>query len=598
MSGWLKGLLMLGIVGGIVGLDLLLWKEADLDRYLRTSESKEESAGGLTSPLDHFFSSILGDDLVRYRLEERKKKAKTVEAYGEILAALAPLYQKMEKEKEYRLLLEEAVRLYPANRHAAILEAHQKLAELYLASQEKDKALPILSSLWKAGMEKPVLLPVVENVLQTAQRGGFDTFFVSASKEALASPHIESTAKFTILNRLEDHFKTAKNVAEIAALAPIKEALKSATDKRKLFGSQMKEVSRNPQTANLETPFALLGEIFQEAPPDVAKFLRPCAQLISTAIRQRKMDLLLPLWENLAKCKSLSSLPSSDLTVFQTQIFEPSLSATAAAEKRDASRRIFEIAQSLHSSFATYAPFLETEKWLAEGKRAPAPRPYYRIAYRPQAEIALDGVLNEPVYNEIAPMPGPWYISANSAPIAGPTEEARDLKPIVKMFYTDRDLWIGILAPEPQANRIALSIPPGCNPNCWEDDCFEIFLDLERSLAYEQFVAAAGGSYALFVTDPMGRDWGKRAQELQTPLHVASKIEENRYTLEIRIPRDHLFATTELKGRWIYGNVRRNRWIRPPELDRTKYSGEARISWCNIGGGERPSYLFGFLEFE
>ena len=190
---------------------------------------------------------------------------------------------------------------------------------------------------------------------------------------------------------------------------------------------------------------------------------------------------------------------------------------------------------------------------------------------------ALDGVLEEPAWEDVAPLTEFYQCiwKMRAYPIEGKTE--------VYVGYVDNTLYVGIKGYEPTTENLAAVVTQR-DGNVHEDDCVEVFLDTNRdSQTYYQFIVNTLGT-----TLDAYRGTPENDEEWNGTIDIATRVEETFWVAELGIPTDGL-EDTRIRPGDIWGfNVARTRIANAAEYGQ----------WVPTYGSALRPDRFGYLVFD
>jgi hypothetical protein len=195
----------------------------------------------------------------------------------------------------------------------------------------------------------------------------------------------------------------------------------------------------------------------------------------------------------------------------------------------------------------------------------------------------IDGVLDDPMWKKFDP-----------AGLVDKSGEAAQYKTWMYAGWDEKNLYLALANYEPQIAKLttgATRRDQSDNPGMWDDDSVEIFIcpdPKDRSKCYQWIVNAKGmiwdGSRGISKTRPVvDETWDSR-------IEVKTKIESNRWVIEVGIPWKDLGIVGPIEGKMIALNVYRNRVCGMPVI----YS-----CWSPIlGHGHFSPERFGLMSFK
>ncbi|HBC88002.1 MAG TPA: hypothetical protein DCZ94_13710 [Lentisphaeria bacterium] len=251
--------------------------------------------------------------------------------------------------------------------------------------------------------------------------------------------------------------------------------------------------------------------------------------------------------------------------------------------------------------------FLDGEKWAHSGRPGNPPKPLYVIAHKSEAAITFDGKLDEPIYSELVPLPGPYCLN-NGEDVEKPVQ-AGSLALKSYLFYTDKFLHVGVKVPEPCMDALRCKLPAGENSGAWADDGIELFFDMTRNLSeYLHWHVSNGEAFSYVKSKISGY---KISKDLIIQMSHGKVLDEfacatykgnDYYTMEFRIPLSQFTDSSDAKalsGRLVNANLRRNRYLSAKMTEGTSFHGERlEISWGQESGFWHNPHRFNFMVFE
>jgi hypothetical protein len=176
----------------------------------------------------------------------------------------------------------------------------------------------------------------------------------------------------------------------------------------------------------------------------------------------------------------------------------------------------------------------------------------------PIAGAHIDGVLNDVMWKDIDPV---GFVDTNG--------EASVYKTWMYTGWDEKNIYMALINYEPEITKLttlATRRDQSYNPGMWEDDSIEIFICPDpnnRSKCYQWIVNAGGviwdGSRGMNGEPMVDEKWNSRCE-------VKTKIESNRWIVEIRIPQQDLAITDTMEGKTIAMNAYRNRVCGKPTM--------------------------------
>ena len=200
----------------------------------------------------------------------------------------------------------------------------------------------------------------------------------------------------------------------------------------------------------------------------------------------------------------------------------------------------------------------------------------YVVVGRRKGEIHIDGSLKEKGWG-------------NSVLLTGFVDIRRGLyslfQPSVYLLYDEKFLYIGVESPLEEGKELVSNAETRDSP-VWRDDCVEIYLDPTPQTidAYQIVINSKGTIFdeILNRNNEKGNDdvtWNIEGME------VGNRVEENRWTLEVKIPFSSLGVKSPEEGReWLF-NVCRT------------IPGWGYFSLCNVRGAYYQREHLGTLLF-
>ncbi len=585
MKLWKTNVSLLAAIGLMILVDQFAWKIARLERYIGRAE-------GITGAVDQYVNEQLRPSLNRAELERKLQEAKGPEEYGEVGQALFELLGEMGKTTEQRELMLETVKLYGRENDPNIVLAHEFLAKYYLKTGRKTALGKTLARLREVAEGPPTDGSLLQDVVRWAKAGGLDEFFVETAERAHTLPGLQPEQRLSIVMDLVQYHRKRGDRDGLAKAKKFESKYRKLTNVGKIVVNQAKKISAYIKKKKVDDAFALLRDTTEKYPEFARRLLKVVVALIKQANTQKKTGIMMDAWKLAA---GMGPLPPRDKNLKHDipAAAQASMSALLLDNRFDAARMISAISDELAPGGKSYEYFFKGEEWARKGRKGPCPKVLYRIAYRPDAKVNIDGRLDEDVWAGIKTLPGPFWVSFDRAE-AGVTE-AGELKLEARIFFTDKVIMVGVKCPEPFMLDLKRNLPAGPSSNCWTDDCVEFFIGYNRTFSYRQFVATAGGAYYQYFLNQK-----KPKVKSDSRIITAAAFGDNAYMIEFSVPLDLLPVNNDLHGKLVNGSLRRNRWLSTQMAEQARQPGSKRseISWSRMGGGSHGYELMDFMLFE
>jgi hypothetical protein len=183
----------------------------------------------------------------------------------------------------------------------------------------------------------------------------------------------------------------------------------------------------------------------------------------------------------------------------------------------------------------------------------------------PQLDVAgpitgthIDCVLDDMMWKDVDPA---GFVDTNG--------ETAAYKTWMYTGWDEKNLYLALINYEPEIAKLTINATArdqSYNPGMWEDDSVEIFIcpnSKHRERCYQWIVNAQGlvwdGSRGVSGQPGVDDRWNSRCE-------VKTKIESNRWIVEIRIPQQDLAITDTMEGKTIAINAYRNRVCGKPAV--------------------------------
>jgi hypothetical protein len=235
---------------------------------------------------------------------------------------------------------------------------------------------------------------------------------------------------------------------------------------------------------------------------------------------------------------------------------------------------------------------LHTASMQAPGKMGPMPDPKSTIVPRIEADIKIDGVLDEQPWQKAARLT-PFVQHDTMAPARAATE--------VRIWYDTVAMYLGWICEDGDVQATFTQR----DSRFWEEEVVEFFVTpttLDRY--FELQWNPLGGTFDAIITnelDPEGRsrriegDWSYTATSMTFAVNVDGSVQnssdrDRRWTVEARIPFVDLEVPTPARGEVWRGNFYR--------FNRDRGREPEQLSWSpTIWPGFHQPTRFGYLRF-
>ncbi len=591
MKRWKSWLFLLGLLGLLALLDRQLWATARLTRYVGRYT-------GLSGAVDDAVQSQFGEHMEWSRMEEDLARAETPEDYGALLQKLSEHLGSMGRTQDRVALMEKAVVRFPGASNKPLLAAHTLLAKRYAKAGEREKLREILDLLVPVAEGPPIRMPLLKDILDWAHAGGLDAFVERLGERAHALPGLRADERLDLLAVLQRHYSETGDDGKLAALAAIQEAYTQKASIAKLVERRQNEIRRRLKQKEWDEALQEVADTMKAYPAYADMFFGLGHALAKAAVRRGDKKMAVRIWDCFqgvsppaqeGRARKAAHEMARNLLPFVLQAVAPDAFVPTA-------QKALERYPGLRNRYGHY---IEGEVWVRGEQEGPPPKLLYVLRFQPDASMTLDGKLDEPVYGELDPMDGPFWLHAGTK---APLTEAGELKLKAKLFYTKTHLWMGIESPEPNMRGLQAGERGGRVSEPWKSDCIEFYLDSDRAFGrYQQWIVNANGGYEHLFLKNAGIEYTGRREKrkAEDPIETAVTHQRDAYTLEARIPLSLLPLEPPFSGRLMNGNLRR---LRPtgPGMEAPEPYRNARlltISWTKTGHGHN-THRFAFLRFE
>jgi len=639
-------IVLLVLVSALVAVDVILWRVADLVRYIGQSESVD-------APVDKAVHDNFGPALKRSDLERQLAQAETPDAYNRIAGQLFKQLGDMGLTQDQCALMAQVVERNPDTYDSTTLAAYRFLLRFHQEQKHASDLQAVLTKLRRLALAPPANAKLLDEIHRAAAEAGLDRFDIETLEMISTLPEMRPTEKLGYLFELSLYYETYRADDRLRAVQARREPLLDRADLEAALTACRNRVEARIQRH--EAPPAILAELDAAARffPQAESSLRSTYWKLATQMAQEKVpdtSFLSVLWERLAAMPPLTQdrkrprrwqwfdeivwgkLPPQDpISQFwqqqaDLQNFDALVAASSHAYLSAGQDALFlrlrEIALNASPGW-DMRPYLEAEHWARSGEQGPPPKPLYEIAFAPDAAIAIDGRLDEALYGRLKSIPGPWWIpGANQDPNS--CRPAEGFAPQAMLFYTEHALHLAVRVADPHPER--LTAAPGgaeeADPKkkrkrrgpqpLLQEEGIEFYLDADRSLGpYTAWTAALSGTCSVSLR-AAGRHRGQAFEDgkAQKPPALAegeaptaeaeaavcaAVVGAEGYALEMRIPLTQL-PLADPAGRLVNANLRR---ILPGRKDLPEALRHAEfmiVSWTQSGISHSP-HRFNFMRF-
>jgi hypothetical protein len=583
-TGHLFGSFLL-LAAGLWLTDHFAWKEARLSLYIGKHSD-------ITQPIDEAVGNLVSDEIKMQRLRETVDRAENVTAYGKAAQALFGHLGAGQQTDEQVSLMIEVVAKHGGAKDPNILMAETFLAKHYAAKGDGEKLLPILRHLREVAFSEPLNELLVQDIVGWAARGSLADFLAETAEQACAADGLSAAARLSIAVAALEFFEKSQDAARQAAFAKRREEFLGKAEVEKNFLASAARIQALVRNKDYAGALAAYDNQAGNFPQFRAKLLLVLGMIAGGAADGDAAEPLQETWKRISAFQEPLTDPNQRQEF--TAATRKSLGFLAGEKDAEFFLRIADADLRLADSpdFRYYAA---GERWARGGQKGPPPKPLYVIAYRPNAGVKIDGVLDEEVYKNLQPLPGPfWSALGDTEPEA---KEAGPLACEARILYDDQNLYFGVRVPEPHPQELKRLLQAGNDDNCWLDDCLEFFISEERRPEdYQQWICTPAGSFrhALFGTRHEG------AAATEHPFEGAGCLGEKGYTLEVRIPLAQLNISGRPSGKLVNGNLRRNRYLSASMAreEGCEVGERQNISWSRMKGNWHNADRFDFWKFE
>jgi len=568
----------------LVAADQVLWPEADLSRYIGTQE-------GVGQPLDKAIHGVVADDLQLRAQERAMAAATTVQDSGVALRKALDLLPRMNLSERRVQLLQEAAARYPGSLDPNLVYAARALATARARAPDHQGLAELLPWLREAALGKTVDAELGRELVAWAGIVGNAAFITEFAKEFCSRREVNAGQRRLLLEKAIAWFEAQQpESAARKELEALREALDTEVDRTTQIKALLKAVDARLHKNDVAGLASEVDQMLKAFPESASQVIPLLTRAATTAAAKKQWTDLERFWTLFQKFPG-----QTDPGVLQAieRAAHAGLRVVIPEKKDGVAGRIVESMARVLPAQSDLHSYLKGECWVRSGAQGECPKLLYRVVFRPDASVTIDGRLDEAIYEGLALMPGPFWASITKEETP---HEAGPLRLEARMLYTTADLFLAVRVPEPHPDTMLMAIPAGDDVGCCSDDCIALFLGLARlPEACDQYVIAAGGSYHLFARTELG----KAALE-GLPFQAACQVERSGYAVEMRIPLGRLGWSGRAAGRLVYANVRRNRYL---NAETAKEEGGAvgvrqSIHWPPIRGMDYGWPLLGFLQFE
>ncbi|MBN2710851.1 MAG: hypothetical protein JXR97_00250 [Planctomycetes bacterium] len=581
------GVLIIAVIGIIV-VDHFAWSASGLIGRIG-------SFGGMASPLDEMVSSVTGQTVKRLELEEKLKQATTDKQAAEIAMKLGEIYTKAKEEDLYAKLQETLISRFPKSEIKTIKDATVKLADYYSGKQIKDKLKPILEELF-ATASAATDIEMLRKISVWAKNGGLEDDFVKYGEHTITVSASNPEVTLSLAKMLLEHYEARKDQENITRIDGVIETAKKSSSKEKIVTFNCKTAQQSINDGKLDEASKALTETLSEYPEFREKVYNSVLMLIEKAVKSGYTDQAVKGWNLVTEYPPLKKIDST-IANKTYGIFLLTVNKLIQVKQKEMLTPVRKSAALLNKNTSLLDSYLDGEKWVDEGRKGKCPKNIYTIKYLPNAEITIDGVLDDKLYASLTPLPAPWFLSHDEEK-GTVSHDAGKLALTAYMFYTDEYLYVSVICPEPHPEKINLNLKAGDDPSAWMDDCLEIFIDPARDMGfYQQWVVSCGNARHYYELSG-SVDFADKNKD---PITSKTMINSDSWSAEIRIPVGMIGVKGGLRGKLVNGNIRRHRWITERMRDDKDVQQDARrssISWCPKTSNAHNHETFNFFEFE
>ncbi|MBN2710850.1 MAG: hypothetical protein JXR97_00245 [Planctomycetes bacterium] len=607
-------------IGGVIGTDYLLWDASGISMRIG-------SFGSLVDPIDSAVKDYAGNYLKKEQINARLELADDPNEVAKLSMDKYKVLGELGASNEQDEALLDAINRFPESRDKDIISIHRKMEDMANKKKQPKKFEEALNRHRRAALADPVDWKMLSDVFNRAEKAKLNTFIADTREMVINLDSVSSDNKLRKAYELYEQCKTQGLDDRIPRVEAIKKKCieelgfeKAALSVKRTLDGAIGRAKSEDALIKVQRAEEFLGQkhyVLEYSYITVAH----------KAAKEMNWDVADKSWQHLAFDGPALIPDSSREKRVNTAFFY----LAAGYMQGSANERMFALwdkARGL-APLSDMRRMISAERW-AEGKREEAsPIPLATAYYMPDAEIAIDGNLDEDVYKTLPPLTDKSWLGYNTEMPVN-LLDAGALSISAYFFYTDTHLFFAARIPEKFPKEITCTLNRESKAsdiirNSYKSDSLNLMISLNRDLGpYGDWTILPSGAF-IYIPRSAPQYEGRYCRhggdtKIEVPKYLKDKkelisaeggaiINEGDYTVEIKIPLWQLGLEEgqSPKGMLATANFRRNRYLSDnmaKELGKIDFGQKIKwvkkrrttISWAPVGN-THGNNLWNFLYF-